>query len=350
MNNGGRPGLTGPTASPDRPARAPMEAAREVADAVMYDGHPPDPRREPAPEHLWWRCGALLPPAYARAGDRRALHTECLLETRDDVSLQISVRCLQVQAKAVQERRYGSWRDVPSLTIAGVAHTSGDEAVEREVNAIVAVDALVAGPREEHLLLPGGADVAALPGDPDQRVGRVVRRRWPIAGKLRIAATPLPGPYGVIRLRLEVSNVDDWPGGGRTSGEEALRHSLIATHLLVAATDGSFLSLLDPPVWARPAAADCDNDGVFPVLAGAPGHTDVVLASPAILYDHPVIHPVVGIDDIADPTPTLSETALSDVDGLGATGPYREQPVVSPPRQHHARWTAEQFSQANGGN
>lgn len=324
MIDGGLPDVTGPLG---RPARAPMEEARAVADAVMYDGYPPDPRSDTAREHPTWQCGSLLPPGYARAGERRTMRAECLLETSDDASLHINVRCLQMQARTVQERRYGSWRDVPALTIAGNAHTSGDEAVEREINAIVAVDDLLAGACEEELLLPGGADTAALPGDPEQRVGRVVRRRWPIAGRLRIAATPLPGPYGVVRLRLEVSNVDEWHGGRAPARDEALRHSLVAAHLLVAASDGNFLSLLDPPVWARPAAADCDNDGIFPVLAGLPGSTDVVLAAPAILYDYPGTDP-----ELDEPTGTLTDLdqhILAAWD-LAVASPLHRQPATGP--------------------
>lgn len=289
-----------------------MDMARAVADALMYDSHLAYPYGAVAAEdRLRWGLGVLLPPSCAGAGDRRAILTECLLETRDESTLHVKVRCLQVQAKTVQERRYGAWRDVPSLTVGGVAHASGDETVEREINAVVPVDAVVARPRAEDLLLPGGADVASLPGDPEQRVGRLVRRCWPIAGRLRIAATPLPGPYGVVRLRLELSNVDDWAGRRVAAAgcDEALRHSLVAAHLLVAASDGTFLSLLDPPAWARPAAAECDNDGVFPVLAGSPGRNDVVFASPLILYDHPTI-----AADRASELPG-GTAVLSDVDG-----------------------------------
>ena len=54
---------------------------------------------------------------------------------------------------------------------------------------------------------------------------------------------------------------------------------------------GAFVSLLDPPEWARPSVETCRNENTWPVLVGEPGHRDVVLSSPIILYDHPDIAP-----------------------------------------------------------
>ena len=51
----------------------------------------------------------------------------------------------------------------------------------------------------------------------------------------------------------------------------------------------SFVSLLEPSAEASAAAARCHQERCFPVLAGRPGSTDVVLGSPIILYDYPEI-------------------------------------------------------------
>ena len=51
----------------------------------------------------------------------------------------------------------------------------------------------------------------------------------------------------------------------------------------------SFVSLLEPSAAAAAAAARCHQERCFPVLAGRPGSTDVVLGSPIILYDYPEI-------------------------------------------------------------
>ena len=52
-----------------------------------------------------------------------------------------------------------------------------------------------------------------------------------------------------------------------------------------------FLSLLDPPEWAKPAAEACQNLHTWPVLIGDEGRRDAMLSSPIILYDHPTIAP-----------------------------------------------------------
>ncbi|MGH3984914.1 MAG: hypothetical protein ACRDST_20055, partial [Pseudonocardiaceae bacterium] len=59
----------------------------------------------------------------------------------------------------------------------------------------------------------------------------------------------------------------------------------------LAVTDGEFMSLIDPPEWAKPATAACRNERVWPVMIGEVGRRDVILASPIILYDYPAIAP-----------------------------------------------------------
>jgi hypothetical protein len=67
-----------------------------------------------------------------------------------------------------------------------------------------------------------------------------------------------------------------------------MAHCLVAVHTMLAIDDGTFVSLLDPPDSAAPTAAECRNDGAFPILIG---DDDVMLSSPIILYDHPEVAP-----------------------------------------------------------
>jgi hypothetical protein len=71
---------------------------------------------------------------------------------------------------------------------------------------------------------------------------------------------------------------------------EMLRHSLVAAHTLLHLSDGTFISLLEPPEWAAAAAGSCDNQHTWPVLVGE-GRRDVILSSPIILYDYPELAP-----------------------------------------------------------
>jgi hypothetical protein len=103
-----------------------------------------------------------------------------------------------------------------------------------------------------------------------------------------IAAVPLPGPYGIVRLRVRIENTAPRlpAGSARTT---VMRSSLIGTHVLVGTTGGRFVSSIDPPEWTRPALEGCVNEGSFPVLVGA--RDDVALGSPIILPDHPEVAP-----------------------------------------------------------
>src|SRR5207248_4483771 len=68
-------------------------------------------------------------------------------------------------------------------------------------------------------------------------------------------------------------------------------HSLVAVHSLLAVDDAELISVLDPPDHAVDAVKGCVSEGTFPVLVGDIETPDVVLSSPIILYDHPVIAP-----------------------------------------------------------
>jgi hypothetical protein len=157
----------------------------------------------------------------------------------------------------------------------------------------------------------GGTDL-----EPVGDAGFLQRTRQPLAGILALSKDILPGPYGVVRLRMRVENTSV---GSDTERITALRQALIAHHVLVAADGCRFLSLLDPPEWATGYVAGCENVGIFPVLAG-----DQLLSSPIILYDHPEISPesqgdlfdATEIDEILSlRTMTLTEEEKREVRG-----------------------------------
>ena len=87
---------------------------------------------------------------------------------------------------------------------------------------------------------------------------------------------------------MTVENRTDWPETD-VPRDEAMRHSLVAVHTLLRSDDARFISLLEPPEFARAAAESCTNVGTFPVLVGDPEQPTTVLSSPIILYDHPAV-------------------------------------------------------------
>jgi hypothetical protein len=246
---------------------APMDIARQIADAVLYEGYLLYPYRASARKNqIRWQWGVLVPPAYAAAGhgEHATSHSEFLLEPGIDPVLHVRLRFLQVQ------HRSGGDGPVPEF----------DEAVEHEIDAVLPVSELVGTGQVVPVNVPGGTETA----------DGVTRERWPLQGEIRVSGHVLEGPYGLMQLSVEVVNTAEWadPEAGR---HLALRHSLIAAHTVLAVTDGEFISLLDPPEWAKPAAEGCRNERTWPVMVGEAGRRDVLLISPIILYDYPQIAP-----------------------------------------------------------
>jgi hypothetical protein len=218
--------------------------------------------------------------------------TECLLEPEDTTTVRVLVRFLHVQSKTVEavDVEAGTFNEVPALPVDGSELVPWDEATEQEVTVEVPLARLLAGELTTPFERPGGRRVEPVHTVAGKLAGRTVRRRWPVMGLVRLSAERLEGPYGLVRLRLQLENATAWndPGADRSV---ALRHSLVAAHSLIGIDRGVFLSLLDPPEWAKPAAEACKNLHTWPVLIGEEGRRDAMLSSPIILYDHPTIAP-----------------------------------------------------------
>ena len=257
--------------------RAALDEAARVADAVLFEGYLLYPYRASAQKNrLRWQFGVLTPPGFPDEPDRS--RTEVLLERRPGAVLHLRLRFLQLRARSVHD---AEGRSVDELVDGDERHFPWEEGMPREVDAALPVD----GPGEHSVPF-------ALPAEhTSERVtgGRVERRCLPLSGRLVVTAESLPGPYDVLRLRIDVANESACPDGAPR--EVALRTSLIAAHTLVAVTEGAFLSATDPPEWALPATRELDNRHTWPVLAGPEGRSDLLLSSPIILADHPQLAP-----------------------------------------------------------
>jgi hypothetical protein len=220
----------------------PFAAAQAVANAVLYEGYVLYPyRASSAKNRTRWQWGVLMPAAYVAddPSERSSCRTEVVAEPEPGATLTVQVRFLDAA------RRPDGWAD----------------AVERAVQF-----ELPAQPgRAEH---PFGCD-----GD------------QPLAGVVLVEIRELPGPYGAVRITIEVVNRTASTAADR---DAALEQALIATHTLGALDRGVFLSMTDPPEWAKLLVGECANSGTWPVLID---DDTVVLSSPIILEDHPRIAP-----------------------------------------------------------
>jgi hypothetical protein len=146
------------------------------------------------------------------------------------------------------------------------------------------------------------------------------------------------------RIRVQVRNRTV-----RGAAKEDLLRSFVSTHTILFVQNGQFVSLLDPPDRFQEAAADCRNEGTWPVLAGSAAERDYMLSSPIILYDYPRVAPE-SPGDLFDSTEideiltlrilTLTE---SEKDEMRRSG-ERERRLL----EHAESLTAEQLLKLHG--
>ncbi|MEU9111519.1 hypothetical protein AB0D04_06945 [Streptomyces sp. NPDC048483] len=303
-------------------------AARQVADAVLFEGYVLYPYRASAAKNrLRWQFGVLVPPHWGADSEEHSFQrTECLMEPRSGARLSAELRFLHAQRRTVQRLGPdGEFADVDALELPDRVLVPWDEGVEERVTCVVPVAELAAEGGAFPFSRPAAEETEPVHDADGRLVGRLVRRRERIEGLLRFAASELDGPYAALRLTATVENTSTWtPGDPAADRDAALPRALVAAHLLLGLDTGSFLSMTDPPEWAKGAVAACHNQHTWPVLAGEPGRAEVMLSAPIILEDHPAIAPespgalydALEIDEIL----TLRTAALTDQEKREARG------------------------------
>lgn len=253
---------------------------QRIADAVLWEGYLLYPYRASARKNqVRWQFGVLVPSGYADAAsssERPDAWTEVLIEPDGSAQLEVRLRFLQLQARGLED---ANGTGVLSLTVDGTLHLPWDEAVERTIDVeSQSVDALLEGDVRVPFEIPGGEERETL------SEGAITRRRWPLTGTIVMSARR---EERYLRVRIAVTNDAPWENG--SDRDEATRRAMLGAHLLLAVSDGRFISLLEPPAASSDAVATCEQHNLWPVLVGTDGHT--MLASPIILYDQPEIAP-----------------------------------------------------------
>jgi hypothetical protein len=289
------------TDMPIAPLTEIMDDVAKVADAVLFEGYLLYPYRASAQKNkLRWQFGVLTPRDWARRhSENWYSHTECLLEPGNDAArtvLRVRLRFLRLRRRRVQRlatspEQPGGFVDVAEMTVGEDLHLPWDEGIPTAVDATLPVPDLLAGEVTVPVELAAETTEEQLTDGDGRVVGRLVRENWPVRATIAASAELLPGPYGALRLRLRVTNLGDSDDCDDTDRDSALQSSLIGAHSILALSNGEFLSMTDPPEWARPATQECTNEHTWPVLAGPSQHPRLLLSSPIILADFPEIAP-----------------------------------------------------------
>jgi hypothetical protein len=219
----------------------------KIANAILYEGYLLYPYRSSAVKnHQRFNFGVLYPRQHCEqnpGSDAWEMQTECLVHGSAVTTIEIKTRFLQL-----------------------VEREGRQEGIERAVSTPVCeLQSLALQPLRQRISFEGE----------------------PIEGELEVGALPLEG--GLYRIFQRVRNTAT--SGDGPERDQVLLRSLVSVHSIFQVTGGRLISLLDPPDEFRNAAESCRQIGCWPVLAGEEGQTDMMLASPIIMYDYPQIAP-----------------------------------------------------------
>ncbi|WAM17638.1 hypothetical protein [Rhodococcus sp. JS3073] len=270
---------------------ASLQRVRAVADAVLYEGYLLYPYRASSSKNQSrWQFGVLGPSGAAESGigEEPRMSCQTLMWAGDGAGVNVTLRFLQLQVRSIERAVADSAEFVPvdELTVAGASWLSWDEAVEREFDLGIQHPAQWPGERNLDVHIDGGTQVEELRDEDGSLAGRVVRTRWPAHAVVTVGSDSVDG---LNRVRVSVENTTTAQDVAGWDKDSAIRQSLIGAHLILAAENTEFVSLLEPPSEAAQLAGTCAHERCYPVLAGLPGETDLVLVSPIILYDHPEV-------------------------------------------------------------
>ncbi len=264
-----------------------------LADAVLLEGYVLYPYRASAPKnHFRWSFGVLAPREWSDAGGCEPSwnQTQCLIEG-DDVAVGGRVRFFQIVERTIESAIGEEFRQVSSLEVGGQLLVPWQEGNLCEIDFDLNPRALAAG---VDTLIPlscaAARRIEPIAGEDGTIAARVVHASQAVHGRICARLERLDAPRPLQRLTVRVDNLTPW-ARAEAARHEVMRASCASTHLLLEIRGGQFVSLQDPPEWARPFSSRCENVRAYPVLAGEPGRRDLVLSAPIILHDHPQLAP-----------------------------------------------------------
>jgi hypothetical protein len=231
------------------------DPVEKIANAVLYEGYLLYPYRSSAVKNQQrFNFGVLYPRRHCEqnpGSDAWEMQTECLVRGSAATTIEIKTRFLHM-----------------------VACEGRQEGLDRAVlTPACGVRALAMQPLRQGILFEGETT--------EQYCSESLE------GALELSASPIE--VGLYRVTLRVGN--SAAPTEEPNRDAVLLRSLVSVHSILRVIGGSFVSLLDPPDEFRQAAEGCRNIGCWPVLVGEEGQTDLMLASPIILYDYPQIAP-----------------------------------------------------------
>jgi hypothetical protein len=305
-----------------------VDAAKKIAEAVLYEGYLLWPYRRSARKNQQrWTFGGVYPREYSVArgeDDPWIMQTQCLVSGDEGSIIEVNTRFLHVVERKVARKAGEALEFVDELRIGGERYLAWDEAAEREIAVgRFELSELLASPREVEINIAGGSTEEPLAEAAGEVVGALVRSWRPLRGAVEVGAERLQ--EGTFRVTARITNTTPWSGEDR---ESTLRQTFVSTHTTLYVAAGEFVSLIDPPEELSEAAEGCENLKTWPVLVGEDGERSTMLSSPIILYDYPQIAPE-SPGDLFDGT-EIDQMLILNV--LNLTDEEKEEMRASDPR------------------
>lgn len=286
------------------------DLVNKIVEAVLYEGYILYPYRPSATKNQQrFTFGRVYPQAFSQAqgGSEPCYWQTQSLVKRSDAgrppAITAHARFLQPLARDIGRlpEPLSTWIGeappafelTPTLHIDERLYQAWQEVIEQAVPVgPLPLDELIGQTRLYPFTTPAAHQWEGIHDAAGRMVGVVVRRQAALAGRLALSVEP--SGSDLYRLTATVGNLTPLAEPVRGTEDEALlMRTLTSTHLILIVEAGEFISLMDPPPPYAAAAAACRQQGGWPVLVGdaASGESDMLLASPIILYDYPEIAP-----------------------------------------------------------
>ena len=268
-----------------------MDAAKKIAEAVLYEGYILWPYRRSARKNQQrWTFGGVYPKEYSEArgeDDPWLMQTQCLVSGSEESTVEAKVRFLHVTERKVGRKNGEDLESVEELRVGGELYLPWDEATEREIAVgRFRISDLLESPKQVAVDISGGSTEESLTDSAGEVVGALARSWRTLSGAVEVKAESLQ--EGLFRLTARITNTTSWEGEDR---ESTLRRTFVSTHTTLEVEGGEFVSLTDPPEELRRFVEGCENKKTWPVLVGEEGDKNMMLSSPIILSDYPQIAP-----------------------------------------------------------
>jgi hypothetical protein len=175
---------------------------------------------------------------------------------------------------------------VRGTEIGGRRYIAGEETIERAVPVMgFAPDEWLHGTARIPFAFAARRRLAPIRAEDGAVAAIWLRTTAALEGEVTLGADEVGS--NLFRIRLGIENTSAGEREGAAGAADPRGRAFFATCAVLCVSEGAFISLNAPPEPLTAAARACVNCGNWPVLIGAPGESDLLLAAPVPLTDYP---------------------------------------------------------------